>query len=256
MSEEPEQYEMALEPEAEITLPSLQEQNQRLEAQLAKQQAEMQQLRNSFSASQEAIAALKEVHAEATRIAVDRAKAELKAQLKVAREEGDVDTELAIRDQMDELNAQVRQAQQRPQQQQPAEEAAPTHPEWDAWHADNQWYGTDERRTLRAVGIAQELRGDPAYDHLQGRAFFDEVKRQLVEREAPRSGKLGGARPSPTAAASGGGGGARKPSYGDLPAEAKAACDRQGKKLVGEGRAFKDMNAWRSYYAGMYFQEQ
>ena len=38
------------------------------------------------------------------------------------------------------------------------------------------------------------------------------------------------------------------------PADAKDACDRQAKKLVGEGRAFKDMKSWQSYYANLYYE--
>ena len=33
-----------------------------------------------------------------------------------------------------------------------------------------------------------------------------------------------------------------------------AATNQDLEKLVGEGRAFKDMAAWRSYYANLYFQ--
>ena len=66
---------------------------------------------------------------------------------------------------------------------------------------------------------------------------------------APRSSKVGESRPSGSPMSGG-----RGRSFADLPADARDACDRQGRKLVGEGRAFKDMNAWRSYYVNLYYQ--
>jgi hypothetical protein len=115
---------------------------------------------------------------------------------------------------------------------------------------DNPWFGTDERKTMKAMGIAQVLRSDPENEALQGRAFFDRVKEELEGRSSPRADKVSGGRP--TGAGGGSGGGSK--AFADMPSDAKEACDRQGKKLVGEGRAFKDMAAWRSYYANLYFQ--
>ncbi|MCK9988652.1 MAG: hypothetical protein AzoDbin1_05124 [Azoarcus sp.] len=240
----------------ENLLPVLRGQNRKLEAQIARQQAELKALQANFQASQESIEQLKEVHAEATRIAVERAKAELKAQLRNAREEGDIDAEMAIREQMDTLTQQARAAEQQQRQaaqaqaQQPEQPAL--HPDWPAWQAENPWFGVDQRKTLRAMGIAQELRADPENDDLQGRAFFDRILEVMAERTGTPVGKVGGTRPSQSTQAAAGG--TRGKSFADLPAEARAACDRQGRKLVGEGRAFKDMAAWRTYYTNLYFQ--
>ena len=101
------------------------------------------------------------------------------------------------------------------------------------------------------MGIAQELRADPELDNLQGKAFFDKILEVMNERTGgPRTSKVGESRPS---GGSGGGGSGGK-SYNSLPPDAKETCDRQGKKLVGEGRAFKDMDAWRKYYTNLYYQ--
>jgi hypothetical protein len=48
--------------------------------------------------------------------------------------------------------------------------------------------------------------------------------------------------------------GSGKRTFADLPPEAKEACDRQSKKLVGESRAFKDLASWRSYYTDLFYQ--
>lgn len=49
---------------------------------------------------------------------------------------------------------------------------------WRAWTADNPKFYTDKKWHGICVGIAEEMRADSTYDHLRGRAFFDEVARQ------------------------------------------------------------------------------
>ena len=66
--------------------------------------------------------------------------------------------------------------EQPPAQQQPqAQQQEQVHPDLQAWMNDNPWFGTDQRKTQKAMGIAQILRADPENDGLQGRAFFDRV---------------------------------------------------------------------------------
>lgn len=227
-------------------MPILKKTNQKLEEQLRHQAQELQNMKTMFNASQESIQELQKVHAEATKMAVERAREELKAQLKVARQDGDVDTEFALRDQIDELNEKAKEVAKPAQKQ---VEAPQTHPEFAAWQKENSWFSTDQRKTMRALGIAQELRADPEFDGVMGRAFFDKVNEIMNERSgAPRQGKTEESRPSGSA------GGGASTGFNSLPSDAKEACDRQGKKLVGPGRAFKDMAAWRSYYTKLYHE--
>lgn len=232
-------------------MPILRKNNERLETLVKQQAEELNKMKNMFNASQESITELQKVHADATKAAVAKARAEVMAELKEAKRDGDVDREIALTEELQELkNRQVEidkpapAPAAQPQQQE-------VHPDFQAWMNDNPWFGTDQRKTQKAMGIAQILRADPENDGLQGRAFFDRVLAEMEGRSAPRPDKVGGARPSGTG---GGGGPVGGKSFADLPADAKAACDNQGKKLVGEGRAFKDMAAWRSYYANLYFQ--
>ena len=51
----------------------------------------------------------------------------------------------------------------------------------------------------------------------------------------------------------GGGSGGRQKTYADLPADAKAACDSYASKLVGPGRAHKDLASWQAQYAKDFF---
>jgi len=230
-------------------MPILRKNNERLETLVKQQAEELNKMKNLFSASQESITELQKVHADATKAAVEKARREVMAELKQAKIDGDVDREIALQEELQELKNQASApTPQAPQAAVPAQQEQ-MHPDLAAWMSENTWFGTDQRKTQKAMGIAQVLRSDPENDNLQGRAFFDRVLQEL-EGRAPRADKVGGARSSETSGASGGGG----KSFSDLPADAKETCDRQGKKLVGEGRAFKDMAAWRSYYANLYFQ--
>lgn len=103
------------------------------------------------------------------------------------------------------------------------------------------------------MSIATELRADPANNKLVGRAFYDRVTEEVDAYLAPAGGTSkvgtsrsgGGNTPAPAAAA-------RK--FTDLPADAQAACADFAKKLVGPGRAYKDLDTWRAEYTRKYFE--
>ena len=237
-------------------MPILRKNNEKLESMVRQQQAEIERMKNLYNASQESIQELQKVHAEATKKAVADARKEVMTQLRAAKESGDIDTEMQLTEQLAEIKAAENDLKNVKPAAAPAAPApqnnAEVHPDFAGWQSENTWFGTDERKTLRAMGIAQELRADPANDNLQGRAFFDKILEVMEERTSgvSRSSKVGESRPSGSPMSGGG----RGRSYADLPADAKAACDRQGAKLVGEGRAFKDISAWRTYYTNLFYQ--
>ncbi len=222
-------------------MPILKANNAKLEAETAKLRSETIRLQELFRASQEAIGELQKVHTANTKAAVENARKDLLQALKTAKNEGDVDREVEINDELANLRAVQQEAPK------PAAAAAPppndaVHPDFAAWQAENSWFGTDNRRTMRAMGIAQELRSDPEYDEVVGKQFFAKVLDIMDERTGnPRTSKVGGSRPS--GAGAGGGN-----TYASLTSEERAACDSQAKKLVGEGRAFKDTKSWQAYY--------
>lgn len=235
-------------------MPILKKNNERLEGTVKQQQAEIERMKAMVDAGQEAIAQLQEVHSEATKAAVEKAKRDLMNELKTAKRDGDVDREIEVQEALDELREQQKKIEQptRPAAPQSAQQGADAqHPEFAAWMSENKWFGADQRKTMRVMGIAQELRADEQYDSLQGRAFFDKVVEVMEERTGARpvTNKVSEGRPS------GGGGSGTGRSFADLPADAKAKCDDQGRKLVGPGRAFKDQAAWRAYYTKLYFTE-
>lgn len=232
----------------ETLMPILRANNRKLEEQQAKLLEDNKRLAELFAASQESITALQGLHEDSVRAAVDKAKKDLRRELIEARQEGDVEAELEIQERLDELKAPPPAAK-------PAPAAAPAQPQIDpelaAWQKENQWFGTDARKTNLAVGIAQQLRADPEYDHLKGRDFYDKVDEEMARRQGGSPvPKVSGGRPS----GEGGGGGTAGRGYASLPADAKAACDAQARKLVGEGRAFKDTATWQAYYAKEYYR--
>lgn len=227
----------------EEVMPILRANNRKLESELARLAAENKRLSQLYGASQEAITEIQQFHEANLKDSLARQKAELTAALREARADGDVVREVEIQDQIAELRQPKPKPEPKPA---PVEEPA-VHPDFAGWQADNPWFGKDTRKTQLAMGIAQQLRSDPEFDGLEGRAFYDKVSELMTERSAG-PGKVASGRPTGGAARGSGKG------YSDLPAEARDACDKQARKLVGEGRAFKDTASWQAYYAKIYFQ--
>lgn len=236
-------------------MPILKKNNQHLESLVNSQKVELERMRSMVDASQESIAELKEVHAQAMKSAIEKTRKEVMTEIKNARDAGNVELELQLTEDLADLKIQQKdlEAKEKQRQEAPSQQPHQMDPEFMQWMKDNPWFNTDMKKTMKASGIAQILRADMesgAIPSLQGRAFFDKVVAEMEGETAPKADKVGGGRP--TGAGGGGGGGGK--SYSDLPSDAKEVCDRQGKKLVGEGRAFKDNAAWRKYYAELYFQ--
>ena len=231
-------------------MPILKKNNEKLLADVNSLRGELAKVNAALGESRQAIEALKEYHSEDVKRQVEKAREELKTRLTKAREDGDVDSEVAIVGELQDLRTAEQAAEARAATR---EETQPPNyaetPEFKAWQAENAWFGPDRRKTALAMGIAEELRQkEPA---LQGKAFLDRVVAEVNEtfggtqRRADRveSGRNGGE-----------GGGSTK-SYADLPDDAKRACDRQVDRLVGPNRAFKTLADWRKHYVTSYFQE-
>jgi hypothetical protein len=117
----------------------------------------------------------------------------------------------------------------------PKKEVLKPDPEFSAWHADNDWYGKDDERTLQANLIAASISKKQG---LKGRALYDAVSEKLGEFEAVASGKArtGSQRGGKVAAETKG---AR--TYENLKPEFREQCDRQFKFFGGKGTE----EAWR-----------
>jgi hypothetical protein len=240
----------------EEIIPILKKNNQELQAKFDTAQAEVKRLNDLFKASQESIEELKKFQSTETKRQVAEARADLITELKAAKKEGNTDLEVDLQVAISELDRKIAEPTAQPK---PSADGAPTTPSADpvfvAWRADNKWFDSDPVRQATAIGIATKLRADPANSVLVGRAFFDKVGEEvsaIFDKETKKNTKVEG---------SGGGGGGsnggeRTKGFSDLPPEAKQVCERQAAKLVGPGRAFKDVAAWQKHYAQIYFSEE
>ena len=230
----------------EEVLPIMKANNRKLLDELRHTKDEVSQLKTATKTAQDAIDALREASLETTKLAVQRARAEIIAELKIAKESGNVEQEVALTEQLAELRSKPK-TPPATQPEAPVVQSA-TDPALIEWQAQNKWFGTDTRKTSMAMGIAQLVRSDPENDSLVGKAFYDKVDQMIAEQTRPASSKVGEART--TSASSGGG----SKAYRDLPADAKQVCERQATRLVGEGKAFKTLADWQKHYVELYYQ--
>ena len=229
-----------------------------LKANNARLLGEVHTLKETLRETNDAIVELRKLSEETTRERVRAAKAEVMAQLKTAKEEQNVEAELALTEKLVDIRAAERADVAKPAAPPPPAPSA-VDPAFTAWAArpENSWFGVDKRRTALATGIAQELRADRSNDHIVGVAFYEKVAAEVADT-------LGGGAPLPAdrvegsrggsggSGTNGSGGGTK--GYNALPADAKAACDKQAKQFVGKGD-FKTQTDWRTYYANLYFAE-
>lgn len=240
-------------------MPLLKANNRRLEEQHHATLQEVQRLNSLLEASQTAIAELKEFHDADTRRAVEATKRRLLSELTAAKKDGDVEAEVQLTDELSQVNAALKEEPKKQEKPAAKSDEPKIDPAFTAWQSreENAWFGKDRRKTTLAIAIAQELR--QAGDRTVGEAFYEKVseelaatlgtKREAEDEDRPAS-KVGGSR-----GGSGNGGSSGGKAYKDLPADAKAACQQQGSKLVGEGKAFKTQAEWQTYYADLYFKE-
>lgn len=187
-------------------LEKIKEDNRKKEAELAEIRATMEEFRK--------------YHNDTEARAYKRAVEELKAEKIEAIERGDGVRVVEIDDQID----QIKEAQQT----KPEAKKDPV-PGYDAdyvsWAKSNLWFSTDAELQSLALLIGQEI--NATEPNIKGRAFYDEVSKRV--KEAVPEKFENPARNSSNVASSSDG---RSPStkkkkgYSDLPAEAKAACDK------------------------------
>lgn len=237
----------------ETVLPIVREHNKRLQTELNELKGSSAKTAAALAAAQSAIDQIEERHSVETQKAVEQARRQVKAQLSAASEAGDHEGVAELTDQLTQLNTAV------PDKAPAAKPAEPPQPfqvpqDLQEWNAENPWFGTNKRKTALALGIAQELRDGG--DTRTGRVFYDLVKeemdKELGSASPPRGDKVEGARNGSEGEGRGSGG---KKSFAALPTDAKAACDADAIKFVGEGKKYKTQAEWRNRYAEIYFGE-
>lgn len=217
-------------------------------------EARLAETEGAVRAANAALAALEESADANAKAQAEAAKQELINELAEAHKDGDHALAATLTAKLAEVNV-ATAAPTKEKEKPPVVNQVPeaVKAELQQWSRDNAEFLKDKRRVALSNVIAEELRASG--DRTVGKAFMDKVV-ENVEKEIGASSRNGHRKVEGGGggeSAGGGGGGGTGKTYADLPADAKAACDRQGARLVGAGKAHKDINSWRASYVRQYF---
>jgi len=238
---------------SEHILPLVRAENKKLQGKVGELEGQIGTLQRTIQDGQAALEEFKKYHEEDAKRRVDQAVAKLKRDIVEARREGDIDAEVeaqaAITKLQTDVKAEVKKAPDAPPQKDFTNE-----PWFKDWMYENRdWYGPNQEMTAYAQGMAVFLNMNRK--DLAGKDFLDEVKKLVQDkfpdknsRQEAASKVEGGGRSSPR---NGGG-----KTYGDLPKDAKEACDKYAERLVGPGKAYKTKGDWQKKYAEDYFANE
>lgn len=246
----------------EQMLPIIKAEKRELEGRVQQTEGELAQTRQALNETREALEGMKEFRTEMTREKNERKKTELVGKIREAREAGNVEREMELQG---ELNKLGQPEAAKPganggggtRREPPASgEELTTTKWWKDWIKDNNdWFGVDARRTNVAMAIAQELRIAPATRNLPPEQFLQKLSSELDSTVGPVRRAAASKVEGSGGGEGGGGGGGQGKSFADLPADAQAACDRAGKRVVGANRAYKTQDEWRKQYVKEYFED-
>jgi len=232
------------------------DENKRLSADLGTTNSRLSALESALKAANTTIEALEASHADDVKEQVEAARTELREEIARASRDGDHEGLATATDKLTQLNAANADAGGTEDKTKQTQQTAPQlHPEVEQWAKDNPELFNNNRWRALATAIGAELRA--ANTPLRGYAFMDKVAEEVKKT---RGGAAVRRAPSKVKGDNGGGGrggagGGGEKTYADLPADAKAACDKQAARLVGPNRAHKDQASWRASYAKQYFAE-
>lgn len=244
----------------ETLLPIVKATNKRLEADLARVSAESVANAKALKTAQDAIEEMQERHSVETVRAAENARKQLVAQLAAASEAGDHEAVAQLTNSLVELKAaaaEVKETKDTKETKEVKDTTVTVPPDLLEWQRENPWYGTDKKKTNRALLIAQELRDDG--EGSTGKVFFNKVKaalnKELGEDDDAADDKVASGRNGTGDGGNNGRAGKGK-GYANLPAEAKAACDADARNFVGPNKKYKTPADWRARYAEIYFEDR
>lgn len=243
-------------------LPIVQATNQRLRGELAAVSAQATANEGKLRALEAGQAALEEARDADLAEARKQERAAVKAELARASEAGDHAAVAEATDDLTRLNTEDAEAKRLAAAKIAAggngsDTAAAVDrgsnrpaPEVMTWLKANPDFARDPEKIALGNVMAAKLRVEQP--DLKGSAFLDEVANRVEKRLGNGlTNKVEGG-----GATGGRGGSGSGKSYADLPADAKAVCDRQAAKFVGPNRAHKDNASWQRSYAIQYFNQR
>lgn len=248
----------------EQILPIVQSNNRRLMGQIHQMGTELSSVQESLKASDATIRALEESRDKDVKAQVEATRKQLKEELTRASRDGDHEAVADLTDQMTRLTAaETRVAVDDEGDEQSGDKVTPRggdrippalKAEVESWYDKNPEFRTNARKIGLGRAISVEFR--QAGDLRVGAEFLNAVAEEVDKA-------LGGSARGGSSKVSGDNGGRGRQTtvtggqktYADLPAEAKAACDKMTARLVGPNRAHKDIKSWRDSYVTQYYKE-
>lgn len=228
-------------------VPIVKKTNARLSEDLNNVKQQVRQLAAQLEASQGDFETLQEFHNEEVSRRVEETRSQLLAGIKVAKREGDVDTEVDLQGQLSKLDAANTRAGDEIEggDGKNGKVSKTTEAELDPiyldWQSKNPWFTTDPDRSDEAMLVARKIKREQP--DLLGRAFYIEVDKRLSARTTrPGKGKVESSRGGSSRSNEGG------RTYADLPAEARAQCDKYAKKFVRKDGRFKTTDEYRRHF--------
>ena len=225
-------------------MPILRKNNERLLDSQRATQRQVDQLTRELEAARNDFKTLEEFHNEEIVRRTQETRQQLLAQIKQAKHDGDVDTEVDLTDQLTQLSNAQREAEVEIRATETESPPAPLTPDYLDWQGRNTWFEKDPERTYLAMALAAAITKDSP--HLRNRDFFAELDKRLAGSVngagGPRASKVEGSRGGGSNGANGG------RSYADLPSDVKAACDKYAKKFVNPNGKFKTESEYRKHY--------
>jgi hypothetical protein len=233
-------------------LPILIANNKRQARELLSRDQKIDTLAQQLTNATTAIEKLEKHYTEANKRAVQNAKDSLKAELKQAREDGDVDAEERILGEIGDIQHREREAAKEPEKKIEAPKTPEIPDDMKQWYRENSWFGSpkpeDMKKSKAIARIAEDMRDEG--NELVGVEFMNEALRIYEEQvgEPTRQPSQKVETPNPR-----GGGRASSKSFASLPKEAKDACLADAEDLVGPGKRFKTLDDWKTNYAKIYY---
>lgn len=248
---------------AQHVMPFLKENNKKLQEALTARDKQIADLAKRQEEADRALAVLEAANNEQSVEATEERIAQTREALKLAVQEQDVEKQVELSEALADLKAELKAAknaaEERPVEKKPT--AAPaispeTERAFNEWLGENEWYKKPAMAgAANAIAVEIQMARKAAGETpLLGRALLDEMTKRMdeefnISRRPPES-RVENSRRS-TARREGSTG-----RYSDLPAEAKAACDKDAKRFVGDNKRYKDVASWRAKYAEIYFKQQ
>lgn len=221
--------------------PILRSNNERLKKELqeatAKHDKELAELR---AAAEEFKAFQKDSYERKQKQLQDELQA-LKLQRKEAMRENDVDLVEEIEDRIEAVKEEQSfkpEVKELPKE----EKTVVLDPALSEWMSENKWFGTDVENTEIANVLGAAVRRE--FPNLTGKAFLDKLDERIDSRLPDVRGKKSGQRDTVDSSTTRGSSTTKKKSYENLPADAKAACDKYVKQKLMTKEEYVAMYDW------------